>query len=77
MQYTDNRLTTIKAILIHIIMGALYAIRAFLGSYNSCRYEINCMVYAQIQLETQPFYRAIPAIIKRVLSCHPFRKTRS
>lgn len=75
MQPSYKRITaSIRALLIQFIMGFMYAIRAFLGSYNSCRYEINCMVYAQIQLETQPFYRAIPAIIKRVFSCHPLKK---
>lgn len=70
----QRALITLRSWVVQFIMSCLYGMRALLGSYNSCRYEINCMVYAQIQLETQPFHRALVNIVKRVATCHPFRR---
>ena len=54
-------------LLIFLIRG----LRPFLGP-SHCKYPISCTDYAAEQLKTQPLFRAIWQITKRVLSCNPF-----
>ena len=56
-----------------IILSALIAVlRPLLGQDGGCRFEVTCTEYALQQLQTEPLYKAIKNITRRVLSCHPF-----
>ena len=66
MQLTKNCMVNL------IIKGLIICIRPLLGPPGCCRFEISCSDYALMQLDDAPFFKAIPAIIKRVLSCNPF-----
>ena len=58
--------------LIHIIKGYKFLISPLLG--NNCRYFPNCSDYSIEALKTFGFFKGFYMIIKRVLSCHPFKE---
>ena len=41
---------------------------------NNCRYFPNCSDYSIEALRTYGFFKGLFMIIKRVLSCHPFKE---
>ena len=58
--------------LIQIIKGYKFLISPLLG--NNCRYFPNCSDYSIEALRTYGFFKGLFMIIKRVLSCHPFKE---
>ena len=58
--------------LIQIIKGYKFLISPLLG--NNCRYFPNCSDYSIEALRTFGFFKGFYMIIKRVLSCHPFKE---
>ena len=58
--------------LIQIIKGYKFLISPLLG--NNCRYFPNCSDYSIEALRTYGFFKGLLMIIKRVLSCHPFKE---
>ena len=58
--------------LILIIKGYKFLISPLLG--NNCRYFPNCSDYSIEALRTYGFFKGLLMIIKRVLSCHPFKE---
>ena len=58
--------------LIQIIKGYKFLISPLLG--NNCRYFPNCSDYSIEALITYGFFKGLFMIIKRVLSCHPFKE---
>ncbi|NBP01044.1 MAG: membrane protein insertion efficiency factor YidD [Proteobacteria bacterium] len=40
----------------------------------TCRYSFTCTNFALELLSKEPFYKAIPLIVSRLLSCNPFTK---
>ena len=58
--------------LIQIIKGYKYLISPLLG--NNCRYFPNCSDYSIEALRTYGLFKGLFMIIKRVLSCHPFKE---
>ena len=58
--------------LIQIIKGYKFLISPLLG--NNCRYFPNCSDYSIEALRTFGFFKGSYMIIKRVLSCHPFKE---
>lgn len=58
--------------LIKIIKGYKFLISPLLG--NNCRYFPNCSDYSIEALRTYGFFKGLLMIIKRVLSCHPFKE---
>lgn len=60
----------IKSSLIFIIGG----LRPILGPAE-CKFPIGCTDFAISQLQSEPFFKAIWAIFKRVLACNPFNKS--
>ena len=58
--------------LIQIIKGYKFLISPLLG--NNCRYYPSCSDYSIEALRTFGFFKGLYMIIKRVLSCHPFKE---
>ena len=58
--------------LIQIIKGYKFLISPLLG--NNCRYFPNCSDYSIEALRTYGLFKGLFMIIKRVLSCHPFKE---
>jgi len=58
--------------LIQIIKGYKLLISPLLG--NNCRYFPNCSDYSIEALRTYGLFKGLFMIIKRVLSCHPFKE---
>ncbi len=58
--------------LIQIIKGYKFLISPLLG--NNCRYFPNCSDYSIEALRTFGFFKGFYMIVKRVLSCHPFKE---
>ena len=58
--------------LIQIIKGYKFLISPLLG--NNCRYFPNCSDYSIEALRTFGIFKGFYMIIKRVLSCHPFKE---
>ena len=58
--------------LIQIIKGYKFLISPLLG--NNCRYFPSCSDYSIEALRTCGFFKGLFMIIKRVLSCHPFKE---
>ena len=58
--------------LIQIIKGYKFLISPLLG--NNCRYFPNCSDYGIEALKTFGFFKGLYMIIKRVLSCNPFKE---
>ena len=58
--------------LIQIIKGYKFLISPLLG--NNCRYFPNCSDYSIEALRTYGFFKGLLMIIRRVLSCHPFKE---
>ena len=59
-------------ILIKFIKAYKYLISPLLG--HNCRYFPNCSDYSIEALRTYGFFKGLFMIIKRVLSCHPFKE---
>ncbi len=53
------------------ILFFILGLRPFLGP-ASCLYTVSCTHFARYQLETQPLIKALGAILRRLLACHPF-----
>ena len=60
MSYSQN--TKLYKIIISPLIG------------NNCRYFPNCSDYSIEALRTYGFFKGLFMIIKRVLSCHPFKE---
>ena len=58
--------------LIQIIKVYKFLISPLLG--NNCRYFPNCSDYSIEALRTYGLFKGLFMIIKRVLSCHPFKE---
>ncbi len=58
--------------LIQVIKGYKFLISPLLG--NNCRYYPSCSDYSIEALRTFGFFKGLYMIIKRVLSCHPFKE---
>ena len=58
--------------LIKLIKGYKFLISPLLG--DNCRYFPNCSDYSIEALKTFGFFKGLFMIIKRVLSCHPFKE---
>ena len=58
--------------LVQIIKGYKLLISPLLG--NNCRYFPNCSDYSIEALRTYGLFKGLFMIIKRVLSCHPFKE---
>jgi putative component of membrane protein insertase Oxa1/YidC/SpoIIIJ protein YidD len=50
----------------------LRGLRPLLGPAY-CKFYVSCTEFAIIQLQEKPLPKACLAIIKRLLSCHPFK----
>ncbi len=44
------------------------------GSTDRCRFEPSCSVYAEQAFANLPWSRAIPLVVKRLASCHPWNQ---
>ena len=64
-----------KIIIVNTIMQVLLMVRTlFLIPRGVCRYTPSCSAYAGEALTTLPLHRAVIAIVKRLLRCHPLSK---
>ena len=47
--------------------------RTFLSSYvgNGCRFTPSCSEYGKRAFESQPFFKALALMVKRILKCRP------
>jgi putative component of membrane protein insertase Oxa1/YidC/SpoIIIJ protein YidD len=64
----------IKKIPNYIIYALIAGLRPLLGPDARCKFTITCTPFALHTLKTEPFFKAIWIIIKRILSCNPFRR---
>ena len=58
--------------LIKLIKGYQFLISPLLG--DNCRYFPNCSDYSIEALKTYGFLKGLYMAVKRILSCHPFKK---
>ena len=58
--------------LIRLIKGYKFLLSPLLG--DNCRYFPNCSDYSIEVLKTYGFFKSVYMIMKRVLSCHPFKE---
>lgn len=54
-----------------LLVALITTLRPLLGPRGACRYKLTCTKYARLMLQDFPLYKAIPLIIKRVISCNP------
>ncbi|MGD1997936.1 MAG: membrane protein insertion efficiency factor YidD [Candidatus Dependentiae bacterium] len=54
------------------LSAMLHSVRVLLGSPATCIFPFyTCQQFAKDQLRHRPLYKAVPAIIWRVLKCNP------
>ncbi len=54
-----------------LIVALITTLRPLIGPPGVCRYKLTCTKFARLMLKDLPLYKAIPLIIRRVLSCNP------
>jgi len=57
-----------------VLAFLLAGLRPMLGPPARCRFTVSCTEFALLQLRERSLGRALWAIIKRLLSCHPFAR---